>query len=113
MRPSTSAAGTPCWASWARRSASSSRPACSPTCWHLSSLDFLDWGWRFPFYVAFAINVVALFARLRLVTTHEYSHLLDEHQLDPVPVGELMSSQAATSSSARWPRWPAMRCSTW
>jgi MFS family permease len=60
----------------------------------LSSLDFLDWGWRFPFYVAFAINVVALFARLRLVTTHEYSHLLDEHQLDPVPVGELMQSQS-------------------
>ncbi|WP_373987094.1 MFS transporter [Duganella sp. BuS-21] len=61
---------------------------------NLSSLDFLDWGWRYPFYVAFAINVVALFARLRLVTTHEYSHLLDEHQLDPVPVGELMRSQS-------------------
>jgi len=61
---------------------------------NLSSLDFLDWGWRYPFYVAFAINVVALFARLRLVTTHEYSHLLDEHQLDPVPVGELMQSQS-------------------
>ncbi|MRW89655.1 MFS transporter [Duganella sp. FT80W] len=61
---------------------------------NLSQLDFLDWGWRYPFYVAFAINVVALFARLRLVTTHEYSHLLDEHQLDPVPVGELMSTQA-------------------
>jgi MFS family permease len=60
---------------------------------NLSSLDFLDWGWRYPFYVAFAINVVALFARLRLVTTHEYSHLLDEHQLDPVPVTELMSQQ--------------------
>ena len=60
---------------------------------NLSSLDFLDWGWRYPFYVAFAINVVALFARLRLVTTHEYSHLLDEHQLDPVPVVELMSHQ--------------------
>jgi MFS family permease len=60
---------------------------------NLSSLDFLDWGWRYPFYVAFAFNVVALFARLRLVTTHEYSHLLDEHQLDPVPVVELMSQQ--------------------
>ncbi|MYM28117.1 MFS transporter [Duganella sp. CY15W] len=60
---------------------------------NLSSLDFLDWGWRYPFYVAFAINVVALFARLRLVTTHEYTHLLDEHQLDPVPVGDLMRSQ--------------------
>lgn len=61
---------------------------------NLNSLDFLDWGWRFPFYVAFAINVVALFARLRLVTTHEYSHLLDEHQLDPVPVSELMRTNA-------------------
>lgn len=59
----------------------------------LSSLDFLDWGWRYPFYVAFAINVVALFARLRLVTTHEYSHLLDERQLEPVSVVELLGKQ--------------------
>ena len=43
--------------------------------------DFLDWGWRYPFYVAFAINVVALFARLRLVATNEYAHLLDEREL--------------------------------
>ena len=33
----------------------------------LSPTDFLEWGWRFPFFVAFAINVVALFARLRIV----------------------------------------------
>ena len=38
----------------------------------LDSKDFLSWGWRFPFFTAFAINVVALFARLRLVVTHEY-----------------------------------------
>ena len=36
---------------------------------NLSADDFLDWGWRYPFFVAFAINVVALFARLRMVTT--------------------------------------------
>lgn len=59
----------------------------------LSTLDFLDWGWRYPFYVAFAINVVALFARLRLVSTTEYSRLLDDHQLDPVNVVELAQSQ--------------------
>ncbi len=35
----------------------------------LTDDEFLDWGWRYPFYVAFAINVVALFARLRLVST--------------------------------------------
>ena len=36
---------------------------------NVSNADFLDWGWRYPFFVAFAINVVALFARLRLVAT--------------------------------------------
>ena len=38
----------------------------------LSTEDFLAWGWRYPFFVAFAINVVALFARLRLVVTPEF-----------------------------------------
>lgn len=59
----------------------------------LSSADFLDWGWRYPFYVAFAINVVALFARLRLVSTPEYTHLLDEHELEPTDVVEMAHSQ--------------------
>ena len=59
----------------------------------LDQTDFLDWGWRYPFYVAFAINVVALFARLRLVSTPEYSHLLDERELEPVSVLEVTQSQ--------------------
>ena len=59
----------------------------------VSALDFLDWGWRFPFFVAFAINVVALFARLRLVSTPEYSRLLDERELEPVSLSELSHTQ--------------------
>ncbi|MDB6001439.1 MAG: putative rane transport protein, partial [Rhizobacter sp.] len=59
----------------------------------LSSEDFLSWGWRYPFYVAFAINVVALFARLRLVMTAEYERLLSERELEPTPVGEMLRSQ--------------------
>jgi MFS family permease len=59
----------------------------------LSQDDFLVWGWRFPFYVAFAINVVALFARLRLVSTPDYTHLLDEHELDPVSTIEVTRAQ--------------------
>ncbi|MFL6673379.1 MAG: MFS transporter [Massilia sp.] len=62
---------------------------------NLSSDDFLVWGWRYPFYVAFAINVVALFARLRLVSTTEYSRLLDAHELDPSPVAELAREQGS------------------
>lgn len=62
----------------------------------LSQDDFLVWGWRFPFFVAFAINVVALFARLRLVSTPDYVHLLDEHHLDAVPAREVIGNQGTT-----------------
>lgn len=61
----------------------------------LALKDFLDWGWRYTFYVAFAINVVALFARLRLVATEEYSRLLEERELQPTSVVELTRSQGA------------------
>ncbi|MEN3365043.1 MAG: hypothetical protein V7606_2317 [Burkholderiales bacterium] len=60
---------------------------------NLSNEDFLTWGWRYPFYVAFAINVVALFARLRLVSTNEYSRLLEERELQPTDVVEMTRSQ--------------------
>lgn len=63
---------------------------------NLTPEDFLDWGWRYPFYVAFAINVVALFARLRLVATDEYSRLLDERELEPTNVIEMGRSQWRT-----------------
>jgi MFS family permease len=60
---------------------------------NLSTGDFLDWGWRYPFYVAFAINVVALFARLRLVSTNEYTRLLDEREMEPTSVVEIGRTQ--------------------
>lgn len=59
----------------------------------LSEADFFDWGWRYPFYVAFAINVVALFARLRLVVTPEFTQLLKTRELVPSPLGELFRLQ--------------------
>ena len=62
---------------------------------NLTTEDFLDWGWRYPFYVAFAINVVALFARLRLVTTSEYARLLNERELEPTNAFEMIRSQGA------------------
>ena len=51
----------------------------------LSREDFLTWGWRYPFFVAFAINVVALFARLRLVATPEFQRLFENRELQPSP----------------------------
>lgn len=59
----------------------------------LSLDDFLSWGWRYPFFCAFAINVVALFARLRLVVTNEYDHLLTERELEPTTSGDVLRSQ--------------------
>lgn len=49
----------------------------------LPAADFLEWGWRFPFFVAFAINVVALFARLRIVVTPEFRTLFETRDLQP------------------------------
>lgn len=59
----------------------------------LSTADFTSWGWRYPFYVAFAINVVALFSRLRLVMSPEFTRLLKTRELVPSPLGELFRVQ--------------------
>lgn len=59
----------------------------------LSSEDFLGWGWRYPFFVAFAINVVALFARLRLVVTEEYTQAMEERELEPIGMVEMLRKQ--------------------
>ncbi|WP_336964201.1 MFS transporter [Sphingobium aquiterrae] len=58
--------------------------------------DFLDWGWRYPFFVAFAINVVALFARLRIVVTPEYAQLFESRELQPAPVTDTVRSEWQT-----------------
>ena len=60
---------------------------------NLAPEDFYAWGWRYPFFVAFAINVVALFARLRMVVTPEYEELLEKRELEPVSTRELISAQ--------------------
>ena len=63
---------------------------------NLSGADFLDWGWRYPFFVAFAINVVALFARLRIVVTPEYTKLFATRELQASPILETVRSSGGT-----------------
>ena len=58
--------------------------------------DFLRWGWRYPFFVALAINVVALFARLRLVATPEFKRLFDSRELQPSPPFETLFKEWRT-----------------
>ena len=59
----------------------------------LPPADFLSWGWRYPFFVAFALNVVALFARLRIVVTPEYTELFKSRELTPSRVTATVKAQ--------------------
>ena len=60
---------------------------------NLSAEDFFDWGWRYPFFVAFAINVVALFARLRIVVTREYSEQFESKELEPASIRDTLRAE--------------------
>ena len=76
---------------------------------NLSTADFLDWGWRYPFFVAFAINVVAMFARLRIVVTPEYVKLFASRELQPSGILETVRGNVRTIAdrrvrAARWLR---------
>ncbi|KTT73744.1 MFS transporter [Sphingomonas endophytica] len=59
----------------------------------LEPADFISWGWRYPFFVAFALNVVALFARLRIVVTPEYAELFHSRELTPSRVTATVKAQ--------------------
>lgn len=56
--------------------------------------DFVAWGWRFAFFTAFAINVVTLFARLRMAVTPDFEELFTASELTPSPVPELLREKA-------------------
>lgn len=58
----------------------------------LTAEDFQSWGWRYPFFVAMTINVVALFARLRIVATPEFADLFESRDLQAVPISEVLRS---------------------
>ena len=56
--------------------------------------DFVSWGWRFAFFTAFAINVVTLFARLRMSVAPEYEELFKRKELTPSPIGTLFREKS-------------------
>ena len=59
----------------------------------LEPADFLAWGWRYPFFVALAVNVVGLFARLRLVATPEFTRMFKQGELQPSPAFRTMFTE--------------------
>ncbi|WP_297801802.1 MFS transporter [uncultured Brevundimonas sp.] len=60
----------------------------------LTPQDFFAWGWRYPFFVAFAINVVALFARLRIVVSPTFQSAFHGSELKPSPIGQTLKEES-------------------
>lgn len=56
---------------------------------YLTTEELLDFGWRFPFFAVLAMQVVALFARLRLIDTPEYDNTVEHHELRAASVIEV------------------------
>ncbi len=56
----------------------------------LTPEEFLAWGWRFPFFVGLALQVVALFARLRLIDTPEFEYAAETQSLRGSPVTDVL-----------------------
>ena len=61
---------------------------------NLSEADFLDWGWRYPFFCAFAINVVALFSRLAACRHRRVRSPSGAGRLEPSPIIPLIRNHA-------------------
>lgn len=59
----------------------------------LSHGEFVRWGWRYPFFVAFAISGISLFARLLLVSGSEFAKLFNAEELRPSPLGEVIKTE--------------------
>ncbi len=56
----------------------------------LTEEEFLQWGWRFAFFAAMALNVVSLFARIRLLATDFGA---DQSRLKSAPLEPLLRDQ--------------------
>ncbi|TYC49769.1 MHS family MFS transporter [Rhodobacterales bacterium] len=57
----------------------------------LSEEEFINWGWRWPFFAVLAVNVVALFARLQLIHSEAHEMYKEEALLKPSPFFEMLS----------------------
>ncbi len=58
----------------------------------LTEEEFNAWGWRFPFFAALAVNVVSLFARLRLINSN-FDDSSATSTLVSAPFAELLRRQ--------------------
>src|SRR5713101_857759 len=59
----------------------------------LSGDQFLDWGWRIPFFLSIIMVGIGLWIRLGILETPVFQKILDEERTERVPVLEVLRRQ--------------------
>jgi len=59
----------------------------------ISGDQFLDWGWRVPFWLSIIMVGIGLYIRLGILETPIFSRLMSENRIERVPVIEVIKRQ--------------------
>src|ERR1700686_1231535 len=59
----------------------------------ISGDQFLEWGWRVPFWLSIVMVAVGLYIRLGLLETPVFARILEERRVERTPVIEVMKRQ--------------------
>src|ERR1700719_1946893 len=59
----------------------------------ISGDQFLDWGWRVPFWLSIIMVAVGLYIRLGILETPVFQRILDEERVASAPVIEVLRQQ--------------------
>jgi len=62
----------------------------------LSGDQFLDWGWRVPFWLSIIMVAVGIYIRLGILETPVFRRILDEERVASAPVIEVLRRQPKT-----------------
>src|SRR5208282_5507122 len=62
----------------------------------LSGDQFLDWGWRVPFWLSIIMVAVGIYIRLGILETPVFQRILDEERVASAPVLEVLRRQPKT-----------------
>jgi MFS family permease len=59
----------------------------------ISGDQFLDWGWRVPFWLSIVMVGIGLYIRLGILETPTFSRMVEERQIERTPVLEVLRRQ--------------------
>jgi len=59
----------------------------------ISGDQFLDWGWRVPFWLSFVMVGIGLYIRLGILETPAFTRMVEERRVERTPVVEVLRRQ--------------------